>query len=252
VAEFGPVADALRSEVEAFARRTGIPFSAATVETNSGYVERRGLPLIDLIAPGADGFAGTRLLDAGCGFGALSLLFACHGAQVTGIDVNPQRIAVGRAVAERMGLELRFEHALLERLPLPDEAFDVAVVNNALVYVIDREKRRTALAELRRVLRPGGRLVVREANRWHPVDQFTGLPLVHLLPPRRAVAAAGLLGRRRSLVRVSSPPQARRELRSAGFADVRSPGFPGAGRRGPLRALSGFHQITATRPEASG
>ena len=43
-----------------------------------------------------------------------------------------------------------------------------------------------ALRETHRVLRPGGSLIVRNPNRWHPLDQFTGLPLLQLLPPHQA------------------------------------------------------------------
>ena len=61
---------------------------------------------------------------------------------------------------------------------------------------------------------------MRNPNRWNPVDQFTRVPLIQLLPPRQAVGAARRLGHERSLVRLTSPLEGVRELRAAGFEEV--------------------------------
>ena len=60
--------------------------------------------------------------------------------------------------------------------------FDLVVVNNSLCYVLDREARQAAL-RLAGALSPGGWLVMRNPNRLFPLDQFTGIPLLGLLPP---------------------------------------------------------------------
>jgi ubiquinone/menaquinone biosynthesis C-methylase UbiE len=253
MADFTPIASALRSEVQAFFERTGKPLEGPaghnTLETNSGFVERRGRPLLQMLGfgDGVEGrpLEGLDLLDVGCGFGALALLFAVHGARVTGVDPDDRRFPVGRTVAERFDLPVRFVRGRMEAIPLPDDAFDLAVVNNSLCYVVDLPARVRALAEVRRVLRPGGRVVVRNPNRWHPLDVFTGLPLVHMLPRGLAAPAAERLGRTRSDTLLVSPPRARRELREAGFVDVRQHGFADSARPDALKPIARYQHFTA-------
>ena len=72
----------------------------------------------------------------------------------------------------------------------------------------------------RRPHRPGAWLAVRNPNRLHPRDQFTGLPLLPLLTPALAQRVGGAQGHR-SQVRLTSPPGAMWELRRAGFTHVR-------------------------------
>jgi hypothetical protein len=104
------------------------------------------------------------------------------------------------------------------------------------------------LRETRRILRPGGRVILRNPNRWVLRDPFSGLPLVHLAEPRRAVALARRLGRARSWVRMTSPPEAERELRDAGFEAIRHIA-PASGRRpGTLQRVASYHHFVARRP----
>jgi len=101
--------------------------------------------------------AGIRILDAGCGSGGLARLLAEEGAEVTGIDPNPQALTAARTLAPAA----RFEAASAEALPFEDAAFDVVLVVNALHHVpLDAMDR--ALAEAARVARPGGWLIVLE------------------------------------------------------------------------------------------
>jgi len=95
-------------------------------------------------------------------------------------------------------------------------------MNNSFCYVVARPARRKALADALEALQPGGVLVIRNPNRLRPLDQFTGLPLLGLLPPAVAQLISRLLGRNRSHVRLLSNRAARRELRRAGFAAVES------------------------------
>jgi SAM-dependent methyltransferase len=120
------------------------------------------------------------------------------------------------------------------------------LVNNSLCYVAARDARRRALEEAYRATRPHGLIIVRDPNRLHPRDQFTGRWLVGLLPPRAANAAAGALGRRRSVVRLRTPGGARRELERAGFVHVRL-AAPGGRLR---RTLGGYNVVAARRPLA--
>ena len=73
--------------------------------------------------------AGVRILDVGCGSGGLARLLAEEGAEVTGIDPNPQALTAARMLAPAA----RFEEASAEALPFEDAAFDVVLVVNALI-----------------------------------------------------------------------------------------------------------------------
>jgi len=251
---FGPIVASLREEVLGWYERHGQTLEGEagrnTLETNSGYVERRGAPLLAMLRErlGGRSLEGLSLIDLGCGFGALSAFFAARGAQVTAVDPNVSRFEVGAAVARRHGLAIRFMGGRMERLALPDGAFDLAVQNNSLCYLTGRRQRALALAETLRVLRPGGVLIGRNPNRWHPLDQFTGLPLVHLLLPAPAAALSARLGRERSLALSVSPLRLRRELRSAGFEDVVQHGFVDSSRPDALKIVARYHHLSAHRP----
>ena len=98
---------------------------------------------------------GKRVLDAGCGHGPLMVALRDRGALVAGFDLSPAMIDIA---ADRLGTDPDIRVADLSApLPYDDDEFDVATCSLALHYVQDWAP---ALAELRRVLKPGGRLVV--------------------------------------------------------------------------------------------
>lgn len=107
------------------------------------------------------GEPGPRLLDVGCGTGAfLHAVRAAHAEvrlaelRLAGVDLSPAMLAVARRrLPERVALEVAFADAL----PFPDASFDTVVSLSAFHFFRDP---RAALAEMRRVLRPGGTLVV--------------------------------------------------------------------------------------------
>ena len=117
---------------------------------------------VKLAAPPAGGIA----LDVGCGTGDLSLELARHPLRrVVGVDLASAMVAEGlRKVARRGSAErvhLGLGHAL--RLPFPDDTFDCALTAFTLRNVSDVS---AALAEMRRVTRPGGRIVSLEITPW--------------------------------------------------------------------------------------
>jgi 2-polyprenyl-3-methyl-5-hydroxy-6-metoxy-1,4-benzoquinol methylase len=255
VQDFSDISDSLRAEILSWYDRRGQELEGRagwnTLETNSGFAERRGRPLEEMVEErlGIASLEGLRLVDLGCGFGALSVLFAAHGARVTALDPNRERFEVARAVAERHGFEIGFVQGRMRAIPLDTASFDVAVQNNSLCYVTSPEERRESLAETARVLRPGGVLVARNPNRWHPVDQFSRLPLVQMLPPGAAVAVAAWLGRKRSNALAVSPLQMRRELADSGFVGIVH--HRHRERRGPdiLKLVARYQHFSALRSD---
>jgi ubiquinone/menaquinone biosynthesis C-methylase UbiE len=106
--------------------------------------------------------AGRRILDAGCGSGPLSAALRDRGAVVTGLDSSAGMLELAR---RRLGDDADLHLADLGRpLPFPDGAFDDVVASLVLHYLEDWT---APLAELRRVLRPGGRLI---ASVDHPLQ----------------------------------------------------------------------------------
>lgn len=109
--------------------------------------------------------AGRRILDAGCGSGPLSAALRDRGAVVTGIDASAGMLALAR---RRLGDDADLHVADLNApLPFADGAFDDVVSSLVLHYLEDWGP---TLAEMRRVLRPGGRLI---ASVDHPFVAYT-------------------------------------------------------------------------------
>ncbi|WP_020420574.1 class I SAM-dependent methyltransferase [Amycolatopsis sp. ATCC 39116] len=108
---------------------------------------------------------GRRILDAGCGAGPLTAALRDRGAEVTGIDASAGMLALAR---RRLGDDVPLRLAdLNDPLPFADGAFDDVVASLVLHYLEDWKP---ALSELRRVLRPGGRLI---ASVDHPFVAYT-------------------------------------------------------------------------------
>jgi SAM-dependent methyltransferase len=98
--------------------------------------------------------AGRRILDAGCGSGPLSAALRDRGAVVTGIDASAGMVALAR---QRLGDDVALQVVdVRDPLPFADGAFDDVVASLVLHYLEDWGP---TLAEMRRVLRPGGRLI---------------------------------------------------------------------------------------------
>jgi SAM-dependent methyltransferase len=249
---FAALAHDLRDHViehyEGLGERLDTPSGLLTLDTNSVLAAGRGRLLLRLLAEaGMGSISGRRVLDLGAGFGALALYFAHLGAEVVAVDPNEQRMRVALAVAQQRDLRLSIVAAHAQSLPFPDADFDLVVANNSLCYILGEKKHGEALQEIHRVLRPGGWVAMRNPNRLHPRDQFTGLPLLGLLPPALAQRTIRALGRHRSQVRLRSPGGTVRALRHAGFAHARwrpEPGHRFGGR------FAGYHHVLARCPAA--
>jgi SAM-dependent methyltransferase len=153
-------------------------------------------------------------LDFGCADGGYDAEMLAHGLEaVTGVDVEEPRIAD----AKRRNLP-NAQYTKFDGLTLPfeDETFDGTFMNEVFEHVIDE---RRALAEIHRVLKPGGVLVLISPNRWFPIEghyitlgskEIGPAPLIPWLPERatRAVTSA----------RNYWPSQLEGHVREAGFA----------------------------------
>ena len=100
---------------------------------------------------------GKRVLDVGCGNGYVLSRYARHGAEVCGIDLTETAVNLSRRRFELEGLAGEFRSTDGNAIPYPDASFDIACSMGVLHHVEDP---RPMLAEMRRVLRPGGRLIL--------------------------------------------------------------------------------------------
>ena len=111
------------------------------------------------------GLAGLRpgdsVLDVGCGTGTLVITAKQRVGQsgvVVGIDASPEMIERAQRKARKAALDVRFQTAVVEALPFPDASFDV-VFSTLMLHHLPRAVREQCAREMRRVVKPGGRIV---------------------------------------------------------------------------------------------
>jgi ubiquinone/menaquinone biosynthesis C-methylase UbiE len=155
---------------------------------------------------------GERVLDVACGTGVVTRLAAERAGdagRVAGIDINPGMLAAARAASTGFRIEWHEGSALA--LPFPDASFDAVLCQQGVQFFPDRAK---GLGQMRRVLVPGGRLVV---SCWRSVEHQPGMraleeAMVRRLGPQAASLPPLSLGDRETL---------RGLIAGAGFRDVR-------------------------------
>lgn len=106
--------------------------------------------------------AGESVLDVGCGTGNLVILakgIVGPRGIVCGVDPSREMLVRARSKAVRAGVEIRFENAAGQALPFPDSAFDLAL-GTMMLHHLGRAARQELAAELRRVVKPGGRVLL--------------------------------------------------------------------------------------------
>jgi len=110
--------------------------------------------------PGGDG---RTLLDIGCNWGRWTIAAARAGWRPTGIDLAKKSVGAARRVAEQLGVEAEYVVGDARELPFGDESFD-AVFSYSVLQHLAKEDVPRAVAEVRRVLRPGGVVWVEMPN----------------------------------------------------------------------------------------
>ena len=110
---------------------------------------------------------GDQVLDVGCGTGTLALEVKRRvgsAGRVVGIDPGTEQIARARAKAARRDLPMAFQIGVIEQLAFPDQTFDV-VLSTLMMHHLPASLKAQGLAEIARVLKPGGRLIIADFTR---------------------------------------------------------------------------------------
>jgi ubiquinone/menaquinone biosynthesis C-methylase UbiE len=115
------------------------------------------------------------VLDVGCGTGSLAIVAARRvgpAGFIHAVDPSAEMIAAARRKAQRAGVALHLEEATLQELPFPDAGFDV-VLSTLMLHHLSHPARQQGVHEMRRVLNPGGRVLIVDFTT--PARHRTGL-----------------------------------------------------------------------------
>lgn len=122
---------------------------------------------------------GDKVLEIGCGTGTLTLAAKAQvgpAGEVAAIDLAPEMVAKARSKAARKGADVSIQEGSIAKIPFPDDRFD-AVLCSYMIYHMPEDVRRNGLAEISRVLKPGGHLFVIDTD---PLDKL--VPVVKEYP----------------------------------------------------------------------
>jgi ubiquinone/menaquinone biosynthesis C-methylase UbiE len=159
--------------------------------TSAENYERYFVPVIptplaaDLIETAAPR-PGEHVLDVACGTGVLTRLAAQRvgtAGRVVGVDLTAEMLQVARSIPAPSGAAIEWRQGNAEALPLPGEAFDLALCQLGLMFVADRQ---AALREMGRVLSSGGRVAINVPGAIPPLFQIMARALGQHIAPDHA------------------------------------------------------------------
>ena len=182
------------------------------------YEQYLGRPIADpftlLLLEGAPPALGATVLDLACGTGSVARHVAPmvgNNGRVVALDVNPAMLAVGRAAAIPAGATIEWRQGDAMKLDMPSGAFDLIYCQQGLQFFSDRI---AAAQEMRRVLRPAGRVII---SVWQDLSRHPVYAALFEAVGRHLDVPISDLDVSFSL---SDPKELRRILRSAGFRDI--------------------------------
>lgn len=168
-----------------------------------------------------------KVLDVGTGPGIVALMLAELGHDVTAVDFSEEMLAAARKNARACNLDVKFKKGDAEKLPFARESFDAVVSRYVLWTVPDPEK---AISEWKRVLKPGGKVVIVDGN-WYSNENSIKRRAWHAL----SVLLVAITERKNPLthefddelksklwsIKAKRPDADRKMLEKMGFQDIR-------------------------------
>ncbi len=171
-----------------------------------------------IMAEAAGVKAGQKILDVACGTGVLARKAADWSASVTGLDRNDGMLAMAR----RLAPSIEWKTGRAEQLPFADASFDAVVSQFGLMFFDDRAQ---ALREMRRVLKPGGRLAVAV---WDRLENSPGYAAMAGLLER--LFGSRIAGELHAPFALGDPEALRALFAEAGLGDARVATHAGTAR----------------------
>ncbi|MBI2630195.1 class I SAM-dependent methyltransferase [Candidatus Pacearchaeota archaeon] len=140
------------NNTEQFYNRIGKSLEGFTNETNKKIILREIMKYLN---------KNQKILDAGCGYGRITIPLAKNGFDVDGIDISSRLIGTANRLKINENLDIKFTKGDLRKLPYKEKYFDVVLcLWNTFMHFIDYNDQRQVLKEFKRILKKGGIIII--------------------------------------------------------------------------------------------
>jgi ubiquinone/menaquinone biosynthesis C-methylase UbiE len=208
--------DRLRKETSVMSDVSYRNFTGSAAENYERYfVPAYARPVADALLAAAELQPGERVLDVACGTGIVARQAAekvGSSGSVTAVDLAPDMIDVAKSLPAPTGAHIEWHVADAEALPLDDSSFDVVLSQMGLQFMGDKAK---AVAELGRVLAPGGRILINTPGAIQPVFEILEKAIIDRISP-------DLAGFVRAVFSMHDPEEHASLLKKAGLKEISS------------------------------